>query len=82
MFTDQQRTFMQKFLTLSLLIILSENSLLAAEQKDKKTPLFTPKECCILAAWLAADASAKAYEYYQKPTINLSHKPPTTKKML
>lgn len=72
---------MKKLSTLILPIILSCQSLLAPEQARPNAPLFTPKECCILAAWLAAGISVETYEYYQTLRSEPPVKPPMTKKM-
>lgn len=53
---------MKKNLTLSFMLMLSCSNLLAPHQRDEQDrPLLTPKECCILAAWMLAGTSVRIY---------------------
>lgn len=73
---------MKKSLVLPLMIILSCTNLFAPHQQEKNEPLFTRKECCILAAWMLAGASAKAYDMFYVPRQAMAeHNAPTAKKM-
>lgn len=73
---------MRKVSVLIFMTILSCQNLFAPQQQQEQhKPLFTRKECCILAAWMLAGASTKAYEMFYAPQAKPEQKAPTLKKM-